>query len=982
MANNNTMERPPGQSNTAFLRRRSFPVPLDESARLEDLRSYEILDTPPELAFDELVNLAAKICDAPMAAVSLVDSDRQWFKARLGIQPTQTGRENAFCAHGIVNEENLFVVEDARQDPRFSGLPLVQEEPHIQFYTGAKLSSAEGHALGMLCVMDRAPRKLNDFQKEALQILARQVSARLELHRELEAHQRSRELLELKNKQLRKSESLYHSLVEHAPLFILRKNTEGRITFANQFLCKAHHRTQAEVIGRTDFDLLPKEIAARIRLTDQRVIATGQTIETIEQIAVEDGRSIHVQIVTQPLYDDRGVISGVQVISKDFTERHRLEKELEERVRERTGQLESANHSLQCAEQSASGWKHRYDLIVGSAGLAVYDIDRVSGEVVWSSSAERVLGIDPSLVNRGSSDWVKLVHAQDRDAVMRGIEAAIENGQSFEMRYRLRHGPDHFRWIQDQGLVIPDAHGRCVRVLGLMQDITQLKLSEDTMKEQARLLDQSKDAIMVRDLNNRVLYWNQTAQQMYGWSFGEALGKPIHDLLLRGEVGHIPTAQATALKNGEWSGEIKVYAKSGRELTVNSRWTLLRDQDGKPNAFLVTHTDLTEQKLLEAKFLRAQRLESVGALASGIAHDLNNVFTPILMAAQLLRDETDQAIRTNMLGILTSSAQRGAGMVKQVLTFSRGVDKGCGLVQVKHLISELEKMMRDTFPPGIRIETILARDLWLVRGDATQLYQVLINLCVNARDAMPDGGTLRIEASNSEINQASTCMNGEIKPGPYIAVRVTDTGTGMTSEVQNKIFEPFFTTKEPGKGTGLGLSTVLSLVKTHGGCLKLDSKVGTGTRFDILLPAECSQTLETPADDQQLPRGRGELLLIVDDESAVREIIKTTLEAYEYNVFLASDGAEAVSIYQKQGGRIALVITDIAMPGLDGFAMIEQLRKLSPDIKLIVMTGLAESETVEKLAAEGISILPKPVAPEPVLRAIHEALHPQGDCKR
>jgi two-component system cell cycle sensor histidine kinase/response regulator CckA len=815
------------------------PMPLNEPARMDALKSYAILDTPADAAFDDLVQLAARICDAPMAAVSLVDSDRQWFKARLGIGVPGTERKDSICAHGITQEREVFVVPDVRLDPRFANLPLVVNEPHIQFYTGVRLVNPQGYALGMLCVIDQKPRQLSTAQEETLQILARQVVAQLERHR-----------LEL---QLQKARD-----------------------------------------------------------------------------------------------------------------------ELEQRVLSRTAELEVANGSLKRAERAATEWKNRYDLVVASSGLAVYDIDRVTGEVFWSSDAERVLGFSENARERGSSDWMELVHPHDRDKVTRCFQAAISNGMSFDVQYRLHHGMDHYRWIQDRGFVVPDAEGRCVRVLGMMQDITQRKLAEDTMREQSALLDQTQDAIMVRDLKNNVLYWNKTAERMYGWNTGEVLGKPVHELLLRGDLAHIPATQAIALKQGQWSGEVKAYTKSGKELTINSRWTVLRDGDGKPHAFLVAHTDLTENKLLEAKFFRAQRLESVGALASGIAHDLNNVFTPILMSAQLLGDNLDEPTRANMLGVLLTSAQRGADMVKQVLTFARGLESGHGLVQVKHLLGEIEAIMRDTFPRNIRVERNIASGLLLVRGDSTQLYQVLMNLCINARDAMPDGGAIRLEANNIELDGSTP----EEKRGPHVCITVADNGTGMPPEVKQKVFEPFFTTKEVGKGTGLGLSTVMSLVKAHGGFVELESQVGVGTRFKIFLPAESVQAVEPALASNALPNGDGELLLVVDDESAIREMLKTALEAHGYSVLLADEGTEALALYAAHREKVALVITDIAMPILDGHATIRALRKMNPGVKVIAASGLLEPNELEQLSKSGAIVLAKPYSPDKLLNTVFTALHP------
>ena len=376
---------------------------------------------------------------------------------------------------------------------------------------------------------------------------------------------------------------------------------------------------------------------------------------------------------------------------------------------------------------------------------------------------------------------------------------------------------------------------------------------------------------------------------------------------------------------------------------------------------------------IEAQFLRAQRMENIGTLAGGIAHDLNNVLSPIMMSLDVLKMKFPDPASLNLLDILSTSAQHGANMVRQVLSFARGVEGQRMEVQIKHLVGDIEKFANDTFLKNVQVRTIIPHDLWTVLGDPTQLHQVLLNLCVNARDAMPNGGKLTVSAENLTLDAHYAGMNLEARPGSYVLIQVEDSGTGMPPGVVEKIFDPFFTTKELGKGTGLGLSTSLAIVKSHGGFFQVYSEMGKGTKFRVYFPAQTEASAETAAEiAAELPRGNGELILVVDDEPSVRLITQQTLQAFGYRVILASDGAEAVAAYARQGSEIAAVLTDMMMPVMDGPATIQVLRKLNPAVRIIAASGLSSSGHTAGLGVK--HFLPKPYTAGTLLTALKQII--------
>ena len=512
-------------------------------------------------------------------------------------------------------------------------------------------------------------------------------------------------------------------------------------------------------------------------------------------------------------------------------------------------------------------------------------------------------------------------------------------------------------------------------VLGMLLDVTERRLAQDKITEQARMLDLASDAIIVSDLEDRILYWNQSAQRIYGWTAQQAVGGVAFEKTRINPV-EFQKARQALLQDHQWHGEFTHPDQHGGEIIVESRWTLVHDPQGKPDSILAINTDVTHSKKLEAQFLRTQRLESIGVLAGGIAHDLNNVLAPILMSGHLLEMNPDDPERGSLISGILASTQRAANLVRQILTFARGTDGRRTAMQPRQLLEELRKILNETLPKSIRLRIDDAPDARMIVADPTQLHQVLMNLCINARDAMPSGGELTVAVANVEVDEHDATTNGKVRPGPYVVFSVTDNGTGMTPEIRERIFDPFFTTKETGKGTGLGLSTALGIVKSHGGFINLDTKPNHGSCFHVYLPA---QVAAQPGADNRptataILRGNNELIMVVDDEAPVRNIAKQTLKMFGYRVVTANDGAEAIACYVRQKDEIALVLLDMMMPVLDGPATIHALEEINPEIKIIAASGLTSES---QIASSTVRLfLPKPYTAEKMLNAIHEVLHP------
>lgn len=757
---------------------------------------------------------------------------------------------------------------------------------------------------------------------------------------------------------LRESEQKFRAIFDGTFQFIGLLTPEGIVMEANLTALNSVGAKRSEIVGKpfweTPWWTHSPQQQEQLRQAIHRA-AVGELVRFEAEHFLANGTSIVVDFSLKPIFDEAGKVVMLIPEGRDISERQAA---LRERKR--------AEIALQETLKSLKFQKYALDR---AAIVAITDRHGVITDVneqfcqISQYSKEELLGKTHRIVNSG-------YHPPE---FFQRLWATIASGQVWQGEIKNRAKNGSFYWVATTIVPFLDDRGKPFQYLAIRFDISERKQAEQKIREQAALLNVSTDAIMVCDLKHRIQFWNKGAERIYGWLPQEAIGKNITTLLYR----DCPEAEETfqiVLDRGEWQGEVHKVTKAGKEVIAIARWTLVRDEADNPKAILIVDTDITEKQLLQKQFLRAQRLESLGTLASGIAHDMNNILTPILAITQLLPlklphlDERSQ----RLLEILSENAKRGSDLVKQILFFARGADGQHILIQVGHILAEVVSVARQTFPKSIDVVLDMpAKELWMVAADATQLHQVFMNLCINARDAMPDGGTLDVVAENIFVDESYARIHLDASVGAYVVVTIADTGMGIPPENLERIFEPFFTTKELGQGTGLGLSTVLGIVKSHHGFINVYSEVDRGTCFKIYLPARKSIDLVQSTETLEHFAGKGELILVVDDEVSVREITKASLETYNYRAMTASDGAEAIALYAQHKSEITVVLLDLMMPSLDSSTIINALQKINPQVKIIAMSGLVSNGEVAKASSKGVrEFLAKPFTLQELLQVL------------
>jgi hypothetical protein len=750
---------------------------------------------------------------------------------------------------------------------------------------------------------------------------------------------------------LRQSEEKFRTIAEniHAAIWIANPNS-----FRTLYVSPGYEK----IWGRSCRNLLdhPESWIDSVHPDDRNITTiaakqqlNGESASIEYRILRPDGSMRWIWDRSFTVYDDQKKVQYYGGIAEDITER-------------------------KLAEESLQESEARLSLATEAVEIGIWDRNLLANTAVWSANMGPLYGLPANTLCPTFEDYLNLVHPEDRESVAASRERMIKEGKG-SIEYRIVWPDGSLHWLNCKGQVYYNEIGQPIRIIGTNRDVTESKLAKQKISEQAALLDIATDAILVRDFQSQLLFWNKGAERMYGWLSTEVIGKDLQEILYSAETQQqleIPLKKV--IENGSWQGELCQVTKSGKEIVVESRWTLMRNAEGEPKSILTVDTDITQKKQLEEQFFRTQRLESLGTLAGGIAHDLNNILTPILAAVQLLQGtffQDDQERSGQMLALVETNAKRGAALVKRILSFARGFKEERTTIQIEYLISEIIQIAKQTFPKSIKFSTVIPEHIWAITGDTTQLHQVLMNLVVNARDALPDGGNIKISVENKFIDEAYTRMNLDAKVGPYIVITVADNGIGIPPDILNRIFEPFFTTKDVNTGTGLGLSTVLGIIKSHDGFIKVSNNVSSGSKFDLFLPAVAA-TQGFSIEEMDLLPGQGELILIVDDEAQIREIATIILENHNYKILTASNGIEAIALYAQHKHQINAVLMDIMMPDMDGITTIRTLQKINKRVQIIACSGLNLMQVFAQAADANVqAVLLKPYTAKELLKSLH-----------
>lgn len=718
---------------------------------------------------------------------------------------------------------------------------------------------------------------------------------------------------------------------------------EWRFTYINRRAEELLHRNRNELLGNIVWDEFDSAVNSAFYTEYHRAVEKRETVKFEEYYAPINA---WLGVTAYPSHN------GLAVYFRDVTEQKRNEAALRES-------------------------EERFRVVAKATADTIWDWNLDTGTMWWNEGLYNVFGYRPEQVEPDSRSFLSRIHPDDKQRVVDLIQSVLENGaDEWKAEYRFRRDNGSYADVIVRGYIVRDVNGKPVRMVGGMNDVTEAKEKENRLTRQAALLDKAHDAIIVHDMHYRIRFWNRSAQRIYGWTPEEAIGQPI-DRLLYTNQDVFDEAVRTLIATGEWSGEVAKRHKDGRTVVSDVSWSLLVNDNGVPEAIMSIDTDITERLLLEEQLRQSQRLESVGQLTGGVAHDFNNLLTVILGNAELLVDQVPPDGQAHRLAEMTRmAALRGAELTHRLLAFARRQALEPRVVDINELVDNLNNMLRRTLLENIDIEIIEQPDTWKAYVDPGQLESVLLNLCINAKDAMSGGGKLTIETANVELDEVYAANNSEVAPGCYAMIAVSDIGGGIAPECLDRVFDPFFTTKEKGKGTGLGLSMAYGFAKQSQGHIKIYSEPGHGTTVKLYLPRATrpDEKADFVIEKDHDLRGN-EKILVVEDNDLVRSHAETQLGEYGYKVLTASNGHEAIEIL-KNNDDIQLLFTDVIMSGgMNGRELAEMAKRIRPRMKILYTSGYTENAIVHHgRLDQGVNLLQKPYQRRDLARKVRHVL--------